>query len=66
MSFFSVDLREVKEVRPGTNSRDFEKLEDLRKLEPSLCYVLLYGSQFRLKTLSVAGIINDFFSFFLN
>nr|ABM55782.1 phospholipase C gamma [Chaetopterus pergamentaceus] len=54
----TVDFREIKEVRPGTNSRDFEKLmpEDARKLDPLLCFVVLYGSQFRLKTLSVAAV----------
>uniref|UniRef100_T1IHK2 1-phosphatidylinositol 4,5-bisphosphate phosphodiesterase gamma n=1 Tax=Strigamia maritima TaxID=126957 RepID=T1IHK2_STRMM len=52
----SVDLREVKEVRPGKVSRDFERWPDeCKKVEPSLCFVVFYGCEFRLKTLSVAA-----------
>lgn len=52
----SVDLRLVKEIRLGKTSRDFEKwMEESRKHDSSLCFVVLYGVEFRLKTLSLAG-----------
>lgn len=53
---FSVDLREVKEVRIGKSSKDFEKWpEDAKKMDNPRCFVVYYGSEFRLKTLSIAG-----------
>lgn len=46
----------MKEIRVGKNSKDFEKWpEDSKKVEPMRCFVVYYGSEFRLKTLSVAG-----------
>ncbi len=55
-----VDLREVREIRLGKSSRDFERWKDEAGLrcDPGLCFVLLYGSDFRLKTLSLAGKCN--------
>ncbi|XP_073433451.1 1-phosphatidylinositol 4,5-bisphosphate phosphodiesterase gamma-1-like [Dendrobates tinctorius] len=51
-----VDIREIKEIRPGKNSRDFERYpEDARKVDASLCFIILYGADFRLKTISVAA-----------
>lgn len=56
LSYFIVDLREVKEVRPGRNSKDFEEWpEDASRFDECRCYVVLYGSDFCLKTLSVGG-----------
>lgn len=56
--FFSVDIREIKEIRPGQKSRDIERyLEDSpAHLDPAHCFVILYGTEFRLKSLSLAGI----------
>ncbi|KAH0617360.1 hypothetical protein JD844_015425 [Phrynosoma platyrhinos] len=55
-----LDIREIKEIRPGKNSRDFERYpEDARKLDSALCFVILYGMDFRLKTLSVAAFCED-------
>ncbi|XP_069076995.1 1-phosphatidylinositol 4,5-bisphosphate phosphodiesterase gamma-1-like isoform X1 [Pleurodeles waltl] len=55
-----IDIREIKEVRAGKNSRDFERYpEDARKLDGSLCFIVLYGVDFRLKTLSVAAFCED-------
>lgn len=58
MIFFFIDLvdiREIKEVRVGTDSKDF----DLQQLEldqiGKCCFVIFYGSEFNLKTLSVTG-----------
>ncbi|CAH1778916.1 unnamed protein product [Owenia fusiformis] len=57
-----VDLREVKEIRQGKKSKDFEKMpEESHKFEQSLCFVILFGNEFRLKTLSlVATNIDEF------
>jgi len=53
---YLVDLRLVKEVRPGKTSPDFEKWsEEARRHDTSICFVLFYGREFRLKTLSLAG-----------
>lgn len=49
----AVDLREVKEVRLGRNSKIFDRWpEDARKWDAAQCFVIFYGSAFRLKTLS--------------
>uniref|UniRef100_A0A3P9LP59 Phosphoinositide phospholipase C n=1 Tax=Oryzias latipes TaxID=8090 RepID=A0A3P9LP59_ORYLA len=51
-----VDIREIRELRLGKGSRDFERYpEEARKLDPTLCFIILYGVEFRLRTLSVAG-----------
>lgn len=57
MCFCSVDIREIKEIRPGQKSRDFERyLEDsAARLDQAHCFVILYGTEFRLKSLSLAG-----------
>jgi phosphatidylinositol phospholipase C gamma-1 len=53
-----VDLREVKEIRVGKNSKDFEKWpDDAKRMENMKCFVVFYGLEFRLKTLSIAGMI---------
>ena len=51
-----IDLREVREVRYGLCPKIFEKSqEDAKKWESKQCFVILYGSSFRLKTLSCLG-----------
>jgi len=51
-----VEIREVKEVRIGKQSKDFEKWpEDAKRIENLRCFVVYYGSEFRLKTLSISG-----------
>lgn len=52
-----VDIREIKEIRPGQKSRDFERyVEDsAARLDQAHCFVILYGTEFRLKSLSLAG-----------
>lgn len=51
-----LNLKEVREVREGKNSRDFEKWpEDARKMDAGVCFVLFYGTEFKLKTLSVVA-----------
>lgn len=51
-----VDIREIRELRLGKGSRDFERYpEEARKLDSAHCFIVLYGLEFRLRTLSVAG-----------
>ncbi|XP_044153895.1 1-phosphatidylinositol 4,5-bisphosphate phosphodiesterase gamma-1 isoform X1 [Bufo gargarizans] len=51
----AVDIREIKEIRPGKNSRDFDRYQEdaTVRLEPDHCFVIIYGMEFRLKTLSL-------------
>lgn len=50
----TVDIMEIKEVRPGKNSKDFERAKAVRQKE-DCCFTVLYGSNFVLSTLSLAG-----------
>ncbi|XP_061833736.2 1-phosphatidylinositol 4,5-bisphosphate phosphodiesterase gamma-2 isoform X1 [Nerophis lumbriciformis] len=51
-----LDLFEIKEVRPGRNSKDFERLKDGKdKHEENTCFTIFYGSQFVLNTLSLGA-----------
>ncbi|XP_069674413.1 1-phosphatidylinositol 4,5-bisphosphate phosphodiesterase gamma-1 isoform X2 [Periplaneta americana] len=53
----AVDLREVKEIRVGKNSKDFERWqEEAKRMENMKCFVVFYGLEFRLKTLSIAAL----------
>uniref|UniRef100_A0A1A8DN49 1-phosphatidylinositol 4,5-bisphosphate phosphodiesterase gamma n=2 Tax=Nothobranchius TaxID=28779 RepID=A0A1A8DN49_NOTKA len=55
-----VDIREIRELRLGKGSRDFERYpEETRKLEPTHCFIILYGLEFRLRTLSLAAFSED-------
>ncbi|XP_057336190.1 1-phosphatidylinositol 4,5-bisphosphate phosphodiesterase gamma-1 [Microplitis mediator] len=52
----SVEIREIKEIIIGKNSREFDKWpEDSKKIENLRCFVIYYGSEFRLKTLSASA-----------
>lgn len=51
-----VEIREIKEIKVGKHSKDFEKWpEDAKRIENLRCFVVYYGSEFRLKTLSISG-----------
>jgi len=51
-----VDLKDAKEVRCGRNSKEFDRWPDeLKKFEASKCFVIFYGNEFKLKTLSIVG-----------
>ena len=51
----SVDIHEIKEVRVGTDSKDFDMQQlELEKID-KFCFAIYYGSEFNLKTLSVTG-----------
>lgn len=53
----AVDWAEIKEIRLGKNSKDFEKWpDDARKIENSKCFVVFYGSEFKLRVLSVTAL----------
>ncbi|XP_077389932.1 1-phosphatidylinositol 4,5-bisphosphate phosphodiesterase gamma-1-like isoform X2 [Festucalex cinctus] len=55
-----VDIREIRELRLGKGSRDFERYpEEARKVDSALCFIVLYGLEFRLRTLSVAAFSAD-------
>lgn len=52
----SLEIREVHEVRPGKNSKDFDKWsDDNKRSDPQSCFVVLYGQEFKLRTLSVVA-----------
>ncbi|XP_019490318.1 PREDICTED: 1-phosphatidylinositol 4,5-bisphosphate phosphodiesterase gamma-2 [Hipposideros armiger] len=49
-----LDIMEIKEIRPGKNSKDFERAKAVRQKE-DCCFTILYGNQFILSTLSLAA-----------
>ena len=54
----AVSAREIKEVRFGCQSREFDRSkEEMKKfgIDPACCFVILYGQEFRLKTMSLVG-----------
>uniref|UniRef100_A0AAY4DMQ5 Phosphoinositide phospholipase C n=1 Tax=Denticeps clupeoides TaxID=299321 RepID=A0AAY4DMQ5_9TELE len=52
----TLNLFEIREVRPGRNSKDFERHRDARdKHDRSMCFTIFYGSQFVLNTLSLGA-----------
>uniref|UniRef100_H2ZL30 Phosphoinositide phospholipase C n=1 Tax=Ciona savignyi TaxID=51511 RepID=H2ZL30_CIOSA len=52
----SVDINEIKEIRPGKVSRDFDRLPDIaRKLDSTVCFTIFYGTEFNLKILSIVA-----------
>ncbi|KAK0087269.1 hypothetical protein PV325_001367 [Microctonus aethiopoides] len=52
----SVEIREIKEIIMGKNSREFDKWpEESKKIESLRCFIIYYGSEFRLKTLSASA-----------
>eukprot|EP00118_Oscarella_pearsei_P006498 m.29453 g.29453 ORF g.29453 m.29453 type:complete len:1306 (+) comp31169_c0_seq5:82-3999(+) len=53
----TIDMREIREVRKGKNSRDFEKHAiEAERCDADSSLVVLYGNEFRLKTLSLAAL----------
>uniref|UniRef100_A0A4W4FSF0 1-phosphatidylinositol 4,5-bisphosphate phosphodiesterase gamma n=1 Tax=Electrophorus electricus TaxID=8005 RepID=A0A4W4FSF0_ELEEL len=52
-----IDIREIKEIRTGQKSRDFERYVEDSASRPdhAHCFVILYGTEFRLKSLSLAA-----------
>lgn len=57
----SLELREVKEVRLGKASKEFEKWQDESKsVDFTKCFVIYYGNEFKLRSLSVVGEYTQF------
>lgn len=51
-----IDFRDIKDVRSGANTKLFERWPDeAKKANESQCFVIWYGSTFRLKSLSCVG-----------
>ncbi|XP_041965312.1 1-phosphatidylinositol 4,5-bisphosphate phosphodiesterase gamma-2 [Alosa sapidissima] len=51
-----LDLSEIQEVRPGRNSKDFERFKDSKcKHDDNTCFTIFYGTQFVLNTLSLGA-----------
>uniref|UniRef100_A0A4W5MG01 Phosphoinositide phospholipase C n=1 Tax=Hucho hucho TaxID=62062 RepID=A0A4W5MG01_9TELE len=51
-----LDLFEIREIRPGRNSKDFERFRDGKdKHDENTCFTIFYGSQFVLNTISLGG-----------
>ncbi|XP_017321040.1 1-phosphatidylinositol 4,5-bisphosphate phosphodiesterase gamma-2 [Ictalurus punctatus] len=49
-----LDLSEIREIRRGKNSKDFERFKDSKdKHADNTCFTIFYGSQFVLNTLSL-------------
>lgn len=52
-----VDIREIKLIRQGKNSKDFDKWpDDAKRQDQAKCFVIFYGQEFRLRTLSIAAL----------
>ena len=52
----AVNIEEMKEIRRGCSSRDFQRQPDLlKRIDPNCCFVVVYGNGFKLKTLSCMG-----------
>lgn len=52
----ALEIREIKEVRLGKKSKDFEKWPDeSKKADMKSCFIVYYGSEFKLRSLSVVG-----------
>ncbi|XP_066570053.1 1-phosphatidylinositol 4,5-bisphosphate phosphodiesterase gamma-2 isoform X2 [Amia ocellicauda] len=48
-----LDVHEIREVRQGKNSKDFERFKD-KNLDEKTCFTIFYGSLFVLNTLSLS------------
>lgn len=53
----SIELREIKEIRAGKCSKEFDKWPDeARRMDGRACFAIHYGSDFKLKSFSVVAI----------
>lgn len=60
----SLDIRDVKEVRVGKSSKEFDRWpEETKRLEVSKCFVVYFGVEFKLRTASFAGKFLKFYSY---
>lgn len=52
----AIELREIREIRPGKNSKEFEKwAEECKRVENKICFTVFHGKLFKLKSLAVVG-----------
>ncbi|KAL4717425.1 hypothetical protein ACJJTC_000574 [Scirpophaga incertulas] len=52
----NLEIRNVKEVRVGKSSKDFERWpEETKRVEHSKCFTIYYGSEFKLRSASFAA-----------
>lgn len=52
----ALEIRDVQEIRPGKSSKEFEKWsDDNKRADPQSCFVVLYGQEFKLRTLSIVA-----------
>ncbi|XP_054273965.1 1-phosphatidylinositol 4,5-bisphosphate phosphodiesterase gamma-1-like [Macrosteles quadrilineatus] len=53
----AVEMREVHEIRAGKIYKDFERWpEEAKRIESLRCFIVFYGSEFKLKSLSIAAL----------
>ena len=49
-----IDLRDIKELRPGKQSKEFQRWsDDAKNCHDDLCFSIFYGNEFKLKSLSL-------------
>lgn len=52
----SLDVRDIKEVRIGKSSKDFERWpEETKRIENLKCFTIYYGTEFKLRSVSFVG-----------
>ncbi|XP_032527814.2 1-phosphatidylinositol 4,5-bisphosphate phosphodiesterase gamma-1 [Danaus plexippus] len=52
----ALDIRDIKEVRVGKSSKDFDRWPDeTKRLESSKCFTIYYGTEFKLRSASFAA-----------
>lgn len=52
----ALDIRDIKEIRVGKSSKDFERWpEETKRVDTSKCFTIFYGAEFKLRCLSIAG-----------
>ncbi|KAH8418954.1 hypothetical protein KR222_009605 [Zaprionus bogoriensis] len=53
----TIQLREIREIRVGKNSKEFRlHADDCQRYESSKCFVIMYGNSFKLKSFSVVAL----------
>ncbi|XP_017962676.1 1-phosphatidylinositol 4,5-bisphosphate phosphodiesterase gamma-1 isoform X2 [Drosophila navojoa] len=53
----TIQLREIREIRVGKNSKEFRlHADDCQRFESSKCFVIMHGNSFKLKSFSVVAL----------
>lgn len=59
----AISIKSIKEIRKGTNFKHFERWPDeVKKIDSDLAFIIFYGSEFRLKSMSVVAANKDEFN----